>query len=135
VPYYYHGPVAVRGRKPTGGKIRKTRKKRKRELGRFPALTRIGERKVKFVRVMGGNYKLRLLADHYANVSIPGDGTKRVRILDLIDNPASKVFKRAKIITKGAIIRTELGLARVTSSPGQDGIINAVLLEEEKSAS
>lgn len=135
MPHYYHGPVAVRGRTPAGGKIRKTRKKRKREIGRFPALTKIGERRLKLIRAMGGNYKLRLLSDSYANVVVPGEGTKKVRILDVVDNPASKAFKRFKIITRGAIIRTELGLARVTSSPGQHGVINAVLMEEEQSAS
>ncbi len=135
MPHYYHGPVAIRGRTPTGGKIRKTRKKRKREMGRFPALTRIGERRLKLIRAMGGDYKLRLLSDSYANVVVPGEGAKRVRILDVVDNPASKAFKRFKIITRGAIIRTELGLARVTSSPGQHGVINAVLMEEEQSAS
>jgi len=135
VPHYYHGPVAVRGRTPTGGKIRKTRKKRKRELGRFSALTKVGERRLRLIRAMGGNYKLRLLSDSYANVVVPGQGTKRLRILEVVDNPASKVFRRYKIITCGAVIRTELGLARVTSSPGQHGVINAVLLGEEASAS
>jgi small subunit ribosomal protein S8e len=38
------------------------------------------------------------------------------------------------VITKGAEIETNLGLARVTSRPGGDGVINAVLTgKEEKS--
>ena len=49
--------------------------------------------------------------------------------MDVIDNPASKDFIRRKIITKGAIIKTEIGDAKVTSRPGQDGVINAVLIE------
>jgi len=40
-------------------------------------------------------------------------------------------FVRRKIITKGAIIKTELGLAKVTSRPSQDGVVNAVLIEEK----
>ncbi|HDD72097.1 MAG TPA: 30S ribosomal protein S8e, partial [Candidatus Bathyarchaeota archaeon] len=36
------------------------------------------------------------------------------------------------VITRGAIIRTELGLAVVTSRPGQNGVVNATLLEERR---
>jgi len=78
---------------------------------------------------MGGNYKLRLLRDLFVNVS-SGSVTRRVRILDLVDNPANRFFKRRGIITKGAIVRTEVGLAKITSTPGRDGILNAVLIEE-----
>jgi len=38
---------------------------------------------------------------------------------------------RRSILTKGAIIKTEIGDARITNRPGQDGIINAVLLPSE----
>ena len=34
------------------------------------------------------------------------------------------------IITKGALIETELGKAIVTSRPGQDGVVNALLVED-----
>jgi len=34
------------------------------------------------------------------------------------------------LLTKGALIETEIGLARVTSRPGQDGVVNAVRVEE-----
>ena len=78
---------------------------------------------------MGGNYKLRLLRDLFVNVS-SGSVTRRVRILDLVDNPANRFFKRRGIITKGAIVRTEIGLAKITSKPGRDGVLNAVLIEE-----
>jgi small subunit ribosomal protein S8e len=33
------------------------------------------------------------------------------------------------MITKGAVLKTELGRARVTSRPGQHGILNAVLMD------
>jgi small subunit ribosomal protein S8e len=36
------------------------------------------------------------------------------------------------IVNKGAVIKTELGLARVVSRPSQDGIVNAVKIEEKK---
>ncbi|MFA7072263.1 MAG: 30S ribosomal protein S8e, partial [Methanoculleus sp.] len=31
-------------------------------------------------------------------------------------------------LTRGAIIRTDIGRARIVSRPGQDGVVNAVLL-------
>jgi len=44
-------------------------------------------------------------------------------------NPSNRDYDRKGIITKGAIIETELGLAVVTSRPGQEGVINALLTE------
>jgi small subunit ribosomal protein S8e len=44
-------------------------------------------------------------------------------------NTANPNYVRRNLLTKGAIIKTELGSARIVSRPGQDGIINALLLE------
>ncbi len=119
-------------RKPTGGRLVPHRKKRRFELGRTAAETRIGERRLRKIRVRGGNVKLRLLASDMANVADPSGGTaKLVKILAVRNNPASRDFTRRNILTKGALIETEIGLARVTSRPGQDGVVNAVRVEEE----
>ena len=131
MPYYYHGPVALKGRKPTGGILRKTRDKRKRELGRYPAFTVVGPQLVKVRRVMGGNRKLGLLRCDKVNLAVGNGEVKSVRILDVVKNPSDVKLSRRKIITKGTIIKTELGLAVVTSRPGQDGTLNAVLMKEE----
>ena len=53
----------------------------------------------------------------------------KLKILNIIDNKANRHFVRRNIITKGAIIKTEKGNARVNSRPGQEGSINAVLVE------
>ncbi|MCK5560714.1 MAG: 30S ribosomal protein S8e, partial [Thermoplasmata archaeon] len=45
-----------------------------------------------------------------------------------IENSANPFYVRRNIINKGAIIDTELGNARVTSRPGQHGMINAILI-------
>ena len=121
-------------RKPSGGKKGKHRKvKRKYELGRYPTETRPGDKDVrKLQRVRGGNYKIRLLKAAYANVFIKSQmKCMKVRILRVIENPCNRDYSRRGIITKGAIINTEIGLAKVTSRPGQDGVINAVLIEEK----
>ncbi|MEM5832609.1 MAG: 30S ribosomal protein S8e, partial [Candidatus Aenigmatarchaeota archaeon] len=40
------------------------------------------------------------------------------------------LYERRKIITKGAIIKTEIGLAKVTSRPSQHGVVNAILIQK-----
>ena len=49
----------------------------------------------------------------------------------MVKNPANVDYDRRGIITKGTIIETSLGTAKVTSRPGQNGIINAVLIKEK----
>lgn len=98
-------------------------------MGRFPAETRMGEIRKKKIRIRGGNAKFRLYRIDFCNVTSPDTGkTEKCDIKDVDDNPANRNFARRKIITKGAIIQTKLGKARVTSRPGQTGLINAVLI-------
>lgn len=120
-------------KKISGGRKRPARGKRKYEMGRFPTFTTLSvrERRVK-QRVRGGNIKIRLKEALYANVTNPETGeSKKVRILSIESTPSNREFARRGIITKGSIIETEVGLARVTSRPGQDGVINAVLIEKK----
>ena len=126
-------------RKPTGGLYKKDRKKRKRELAREPAETKIDtateetkKSPIRHIRARGGQYKLRLLRAKYANVATGESGIKKVEILDVEDNTANKEYARRKIITKGALIRTPLGVARVTSRPGQHSVVNAILIESSR---
>jgi len=127
----WHGE---RGRKPTGGLIQPHRKKRKFELGSLPTRPKIGKEKRKVVRTKGGGKKVRLQAIEFANVlDASKTFSKKVKILDVVENPANPQWVRSKTITKGTIIKTELGNARVTSRPSQHGVVNAVILEKEKS--
>ncbi len=123
-------------RKITGGRRRPHRKNRKYELGRFPTLTMVSTKeKVVAIRVRGGNVKIRLKRVKYANVVDPETGeSKKAEILRVVETPANREYARRNIITKGAIIETSEGLAKVTSRPGQDGVVNAVLLKEEAEA-
>ena len=60
--------------------------------------------------------------------------TEKTEILRVIKNKANVDYNRRGVITKGAEIETGLGLARVTSRPGGDGVVNAILIgKEEKS--
>ncbi|RLI41559.1 30S ribosomal protein S8e [Candidatus Bathyarchaeota archaeon] len=127
----WHGDLHKR--KPSGGRKRAYRGKRKFERGSFPAETMLGERKRKIDRGRGGNVKIKILSDNYACVTDPKSGkTEKVEISRVIRNPANVDYDRRGVITKGAIIETSLGLARVTSRPGQNGVINAVLIGEKE---
>ncbi|KYH42488.1 MAG: 30S ribosomal protein S8e [Candidatus Bathyarchaeota archaeon B26-1] len=124
----WHGDLHKR--KPTGGRRRPYRKKRKYEMGSFPTETILGETKRKIDRRRGGNLKVRLLSASQVNVSDPKTGrTETVKILRVLKNPANKDYDRRGVITKGTIIETPLGTARITSRPGQNGVLNAVLIE------
>lgn len=84
------------------------------------------------LRTFGGNEKRRLYSADVANIT--DQKTKKVskaKILSVVENKADLHFVRRNVITKGAIIQTELGRARVTSRPGQHGVVNAVLLETQ----
>jgi len=127
----WHGDA--KKRKPSGGRKRAHRKKRKFEKGSFPAETILGETKRKIERKKGGNIKIKILRDKYACVTDPKSGkTEKVEISRVLKNPANIDYDRRRVITKGSIIETPKGTARVTSRPGQHCIINAILITEEK---
>ena len=113
----------------TGRIIRAHRGKKKREIGREQLITTLGETRIKKIRTTGGNEKVRLLSVNVAYVTDKTGKTSKTEILGVIENPANPHYVRRNIITKRAIIETKLGKARVTSRPGQQGQINAVLIE------
>lgn len=116
-------------RKPTGGRYRSHLSKKLHNLGRLPTLTKVGEHKIKKLRVRGAHQKMRVLVAGFANIVNPQDKTfQKVKIKTVTENAANRHYVRRNILTKGAVIDTEIGKARVTSRPGQDGIVNAVLV-------
>jgi small subunit ribosomal protein S8e len=65
----------------------------------------------------------------FINVTDPDTNkTSKVRILGFESNAASKDLNRRHVLTKGAVVETELGNAKVTSRPGQHGAINGILV-------
>jgi len=117
-------------RKVTGGRRRPAQMKRRAEIGLAPADTHIGEDRRRIIRTYGGNDKVRALRAAFANVTDAKNGeTKKVKIEKVEENGANPNYVRRNLLTKGAVIKTEIGRARIMSRPGQDGIINALLLE------
>jgi len=120
-------------KKPSGGRKRAYRGKRKFEQGSFPAETILSETKRKRSKGRGRRVKIKVLKEKHACVTDPKtQKTEKAEILRLVRNPVNIDYDRRGVITKGAEIETSLGLARVTSRPGQDGTINAVLISEEE---
>lgn len=118
-------------RKITGGRYIASHKKKLRELGRPTTLTKLGADKIVQLRVRGGNEKVRLLTAETVNVFDPSaKKCSKLKIQTIVDNPANRHFIRRNIITKGAVLKTEKGDARVTSRPAQDGVINAILIKK-----
>jgi len=123
----------LRKRKLTGGKKRVYRSKKLYEAGGYPAETTLGEPRRKIKKGIGGNTKIKALSDKFASVTDPKSGkTEKTEITRVVKNGANVDYNRRGVITKGAEIETSLGLAKVTSRPGNDGIINAVLISKEK---
>ncbi|MCJ7648584.1 MAG: 30S ribosomal protein S8e [Candidatus Lokiarchaeota archaeon] len=117
-------------RKFTGKKYKTFHKKRKRELERPSIETQIGQEKKKKQRTMGGNHKLKLFSTSYINVTdLKSNKTSKVKILKFDSNESSKDLNRRHIITKGAVVDTEIGKAKVTSRPGQHGVMNGILVQ------
>jgi len=116
-------------RKRTGGRLRPKSKKKKHQLGDAPTETQVGELKFKTVEKRGGTTKVRVIATDTASIAVDGE-TVAAEIENVAENGANPNYARRNIITKGAIIETSEGRARVTSRPGQDGQVNAVLVDE-----
>jgi small subunit ribosomal protein S8e len=119
------------GRKITGGKYKKFSKKKKYALPGIPRKVKLRETKSKILRGLGGNKKTVLLCADYANVFDPKTKkSKKSKIKNVLETPSNRFLARQNILVKSAIIETELGKAKITNRPGQEGAINAILLKE-----
>ncbi len=107
-------------RQVSGKRYVAVRKTRASDLGRIPALTSLGENKLKIKRVKGGNSKKSLLRVKTVQV-FDGKKTISLKVTGVEENPANINFTRRNIITKGAIVKTEKGNVKITSRPGQSG--------------
>ncbi|RJX43651.1 30S ribosomal protein S8e [Halonotius aquaticus] len=115
-------------RKRTGGRLKHASKKKRHQLGREPAETTVDDPRFRVIDARGTDDKLRALSTNVAQLADGGETTE-VEIEDVVENPANVNYARRNIITKGAIIETSEGQARVTSRPGQVGQVNAVALD------
>ena len=117
-------------KKSSGGRKRRHAKKRKHEYGRESSETKISPRRLVFIRTRGGEEKQRLLQDRHVNLYDPKTKkSQKAELKSVLENAANLHFARRNIVTKGAVIETSAGKAKVTNRPGQEGAINAIKLE------
>lgn len=106
----------------------KSRDKKRSEIGNYFSATRMSEENVmRGVRRRGGRPAKVLKRAGFANVLSNG-AVKKARIRGVLESGDNRNFARQNIITKGTIINTELGKAKVTNRPGRDGVVNAKLV-------
>merc|ERR1712150_138234 len=92
-------------RRKTGGRQSPLRKKRKFELGRPAAQTRIGPRRIHTVRTRGGNKKYRALRLDTGNFAWGSEAqTRKTRIVDVVYNASNNELVRTKTLVKNSII-------------------------------
>lgn len=117
------------GRKISGGKYKKARKKKKHSLAGQKRVIKLGEEKKKNKRVRGGNKKTVLLKGKIINIKLKDKKMKKVEIKNVLETPSNRFLARQNILTKGTIVETEIGKAKITNRPTQEGMINGILLE------
>ena len=121
----------IRKRKHTGGLIKHTRNRRSDEKDSFSVDTLLGDHSIRVKNSRGGNVKVSLVSDNSVNVIDKSNNSiKKVAITRVLKNPSNRDYERRRVITRGAILDTELGKVRVLSRPGQSGIINGILISE-----
>ncbi|XP_024403915.1 small ribosomal subunit protein eS8 [Physcomitrium patens] len=96
-------------RRATGGKKKSWRKKRKYELGRQGAMTKLSSNKtVRRIRVRGGNSKFRALRLDTGNFSWGSEAvTRKTRVLDVVYNASNNELVRTQTLVKNAIIQVD----------------------------
>lgn len=116
--------------KITGGRRIPLRIRRKYEIDRYPNEPTNGAQVTVTRRIRGNNQKTALRSIDFVNLATGEAKVKKSKIIKVLENATNNDYKRRGIITKGAILETADGKCRVVSKPGQNGIVNAILLKE-----
>lgn len=117
-------------RKPTGGRRILARNKRRFEVAPEDVHTFMGEHQQKLLRTRGAHQKVKLLSTNLIQVMDQKTGkAKRATIKTVTENPANIHYVRRNIITKGAVVDTDMGKVKVTSRPGQSGVLSGILVK------
>ncbi|KAI8355071.1 40S ribosomal protein S8, partial [Choanephora cucurbitarum] len=95
-------------RSATGARRDQYRKKRKFELGRQSANTKLGAKRIHLVRVRGGNFKRRALRLESGNFSWGSEGiSRKTRLLTVVYNASNNELVRTNTLVKGAVIQID----------------------------
>ncbi len=122
----YHQPHRKRVSSGTGGRREKYRDKKLSQVGgEFTATKASDKDKRTEKRKRGGKTSVKLKKASTVNV-VTKEGTKKAKVIRVIESHNPE-YVRMHIITKGAVLETDLGKVRVTNRVGQDGVVNGVL--------
>ena len=117
-------------RKVSGGRYKHIGKKLKNK-GSKPVLATVGKLTRKIERIRANKVKYRILSTDIVNVYDSKEKKHfKAKIESVIESQSNVNYIRRNIMTKGCIIQTDKGIARITSRPGQEGSLNAVLLKK-----
>jgi small subunit ribosomal protein S8e len=115
------------GRKISGARYKKRRKKKLYELPGQRREVKLGQEKRKTKKIRGRNQKTFLLKGGLVNVRI-GNKIQRLEIKNVLETPSNRFLARQNILSKGTIVQTEKGRVKITNRPSQEGMINGILL-------
>jgi len=124
----YHGPSGstIKG---TGGKRGHRSDKKLRLVGGTFTATKVGKEDLRKVRHKRGNTrKVKLKAAKFANVLLKDGKMQKVAMRTVLETRDNRHYARQNIVTKGAIVDTEIGKIVITNRVGQDGVVNGKLL-------
>ena len=115
--------------KITGGIRHPLKTRHKFQIDRYPNEALMGEQETATRKTRGNNRKTALKTVNHVNLVLPDAKIKRSKIIRVLENQTNNDYQRRGVITKGAILETEDGKCKVVSRPGQNGVINAILVE------
>jgi small subunit ribosomal protein S8e len=116
------------GRKATGGKYKRPKKRKKTGRQNESRVVKLGDQKTKLLRGRGGTKKLVAMTDDTVNVVKNGKAHK-TEIKNVLETPSNTFLARQNVLVKGAVIETELGKAKITNRPSQEGFVQAVIVD------
>ncbi|MEJ2267498.1 MAG: 30S ribosomal protein S8e [Nanoarchaeota archaeon] len=117
-----------KGRKNSGGKYSKNRKKKLHEAKGQKRIIKVGKEKRKLKKKRGGKIKTILLSAKFVNVKKDNKNIK-TEIKNVLETPSNRFLARQNILTKGTIVETNLGKVKITNRPNQECNINGILIE------
>ena len=116
--------------KITGGLRHPLKTRQKFETDRYPNEAEMGEEQQTITRkTRGNNRKTGLKIASFVNLVMENSKVKKSKIVKVLENQTNNDYQRRGIITKGAIVETEDGKCRIVSRPGQNGIVNGILVK------
>ena len=122
-------------RRATGGRMPIHKKKRNFEMGRVPSMTKIGAKRVIFVKGRGGNIKTRALKNDHGNFSWGSEAIScRTRVMDTVYNATNNELVRTKTLVKNAIVQIDANPFRLWYLGKYDIELNKKKVEESDKA-